>query len=181
MIEVKVHALVRPTERVEKVVQAVDRIFPGLTLDIRADRIQGYGGSESLQVFHNLLRDERILDTARSVMIIGRIGESFQFRISKVGAFMGRIAFPPDEEPLGSIHVQISGDTRIIDWLAPKTEDGRPVLEITLEELEGKAGIQDHAGIGDLTRISEPTGSIPSNDGRMDGVSENQQIAGVDA
>lgn len=125
MIEVTVRALVKPTERVERVVAAIERIFPGLTLDIREDVVQGYGGAASLIRFHKILREERILDTARSVMLAGRIGDSYQFRISKPGAFMGRVGFPPEEEPLGSIHVEISGGYNIIDWLAPRTVDGK--------------------------------------------------------
>ncbi len=136
MIEVTVRALVKPTERVERVVAAIERIFPGLTLDIREDVVQGYGGAASLIRFHKILREERILDTARSVMLAGRIGDSYQFRISKPGAFMGRVGFPPEEEPLGSIHVEISGGYNIIDWLAPRTVDGKPVIEIDLDEVE---------------------------------------------
>lgn len=136
MIEVTVRVLVKPTERVERVVMAIERIFPGLTLDIRDDMVQGYGGISSLGVFRRILRDERILDTARSVMLAGRIGDSYQFRISKQGAFMGRVGFPPDEEPLGSIHVEISGSEKIIDWLAPRTVDGKPVMEVELDEVE---------------------------------------------
>lgn len=136
MIEVTVRVLVKPTERVERVVMAIERIFPGLTLDIRDDMVQGYGGISSLGVFRRILRDERILDTARSVMLAGRIGDSYQFRISKQGAFMGRVGFPPDEEPLGSIHVEISGGEKLIDWLAPRTVDGKPVMEIELDEVE---------------------------------------------
>ncbi len=136
MIEITVRALVKPTERVERVVMAIERIFPDLTLDIRDDMVQGYGGISSLRIFRKILRDERILDTARSVMLAGRVGDSYQFRISKPGAFMGRVGFPPEEEPLGSIHVEISGDERVLDWLAPRTVDGKPVMEIELDEVE---------------------------------------------
>ena len=45
---------------------------------------------------------------------------------------MGLVSFPPDEEPLGSIHVQITGDERLVDWLAPQTENGVPIEEIDL-------------------------------------------------
>ena len=48
---------------------------------------------------------------------------------------MGMVNFPPEEEPLGSIHVQITGDDLVIDWLSPMTENGVPVKEIELPEL----------------------------------------------
>jgi predicted RNA binding protein with dsRBD fold (UPF0201 family) len=47
---------------------------------------------------------------------------------------MGKINFPLEEEPLGSIHVQITGDDLVIDWLAPRTENGVPVQEIAAPE-----------------------------------------------
>lgn len=132
MIDVSVTALVKPTEKVDRVTSAIEKIFPGLIMDIREDRIQAYDGIASLTRFHMLLREELILDTARKVMMKGLAGDSVQFRLSKQAAYMGRVSFPPEEEPLGSIHVQISGDDRIIDWLAPMTENGIPVVEIDL-------------------------------------------------
>ena len=47
---------------------------------------------------------------------------------------MGKINFPLEEEPLGSIHIQITGDDQVIDWLAPRTENGVPVQEIAAPE-----------------------------------------------
>jgi predicted RNA binding protein with dsRBD fold (UPF0201 family) len=135
-IEVSIYVLIMPTERVEKVVHAVENIFPGLIMDIRGDRIEAYNGVEALQTFHKLLREQRILDTARSVMLNCRVGDSIQFRLNKQAAFMGKVNFPPEEEPLGSIHVQITGDDRLIDWLAPRTENGVPVEEIPSPEIE---------------------------------------------
>ncbi len=127
---------VRPTERVEKVVSAIEKIFPGLIMDIRGDRIEAYNGPDALQTFHKLLREQQILDTARFVMLAGRIGDAIQFRLNKQAAFMGKVSFPPDEEPLGSLHVQIKGGKRLVDWLAPQTKDGVPIEEIDLEEAE---------------------------------------------
>jgi len=127
---------VRPTERVEKVVSAIENIFPGLIMDIRGDRIDAYDGPESLKTFHELLRKERILDTARSVMLEGSVGSTVQFRLSKQAALMGIVSFPPDEEPLGSLHVQISGSEKLVEWLAPETKDGVPIVEIDLESVE---------------------------------------------
>jgi uncharacterized protein len=135
-IEVSIYSLARPTERVESVVLAIENIFSGLVMDIREDRIEAYGGIESLKNLHRLLRDQRILDTSRSVMLHGRIGKSIQFRLNKQAAFMGKINFPLEEEPLGSIHVRITGDDLVIDWLAPRTENGVPVQEIAAPENE---------------------------------------------
>jgi predicted RNA binding protein with dsRBD fold (UPF0201 family) len=137
-IEVSVYVLIRPTERVEKVTSAVEKIFPGLIMDIREDRIEAYGGPGTLWTLHKLLREQEILDTARSVMLRGQEGDTIQFRLNKQAAFMGKVNFPPEEEPLGSIHVQIIGDDTVIDWLSPRTENGIPVEEIDLPEIGSK-------------------------------------------
>jgi predicted RNA binding protein with dsRBD fold (UPF0201 family) len=132
-IEISVHVSVRPTERVENVVSAIENIFPGLVMDIREDRIEAYDGPDSMINFHRLLREQKILDTARSVMTNGLVGDAVQFRLNKQAAFMGKVNFPPEEEPLGSLHIQITGGERVIDWLAPQTEGGMPVEEIDLD------------------------------------------------
>jgi hypothetical protein len=134
MIEVAVYSSVRPTERVEKVASAIENIFPGMVMDIREDRIEAYDGMESLRNLHKLLREQTILDTARGIMLRGRVGETISFQLNKQAAFMGIVSFPPEEEPLGSMHVQIMGGERVIDWLAPETENGMPINEIELEE-----------------------------------------------
>ena len=134
MIEVAVYSSVRPTERVEKVASAIEKIFPGMIMDIRADRIEAYDGLESLRNLHSLLREQSILDTARGVMLRGRVGEAVSFQLNKQAAFMGIVSFPPEEEPLGSLHIQIMGGEMVINWLAPETENGVPIHEIELKE-----------------------------------------------
>jgi predicted RNA binding protein with dsRBD fold (UPF0201 family) len=134
MIEVSLRAAVRPTESPEKVAGALVTLFPGIEVDAEGGWICGRGGAASLVTFHRLLREQRILDTARSVMLQGLVGDAVQFRLNKQAATVGRINFPPEEEPLGSIHVEIRGGPSLIDWLAPRTVDGKPIEEIELED-----------------------------------------------
>ena len=134
-IEVTICSSVRPTERVEKVVSAIENIFPGLIMDIRADKIEAYNGPDSLKTLHELLRKQKILDTARKVMLRGLVGNSTTFQLSKQAALMGVVSFPPEEEALGSLHVQITGGESVINWLAPETENGIPVREVDLSEI----------------------------------------------
>jgi predicted RNA binding protein with dsRBD fold (UPF0201 family) len=134
-IDVSVYSLVNPTERVERVADAIENIFPGLIMEIQDTRIEALGGPEAIENFRKLLREQRILDAARSVIFEGKMGNKIQFSLNKQAAFMGKLSFPPEEEPLGSIHVQISGSEEIIDWLAPRTKDGRPIGEIGLAEV----------------------------------------------
>ena len=134
-IDISVYSLVNPTEQVEKVAAAIERIFPGLLMDVQDDKIEAHGGTEAIENFRKLLREQRILDTARSVMFEGKIGNKIQFNLNKQAAFMGKLSFPPVEEPLGSIHVQISGNDAVIDWLAPRTINGKPIREMNLDEV----------------------------------------------
>lgn len=134
-IEVTICSSVRPTERVEKVVSAIENIFPGLIMDIRADKIEAYNGPDSLKMLHELLRRQEILDTARKVLLRGLVGNATTFQLSKQAALMGVVSFPPEEEALGSLHVQITGGESVINWLAPETENGIPVREVDLSEM----------------------------------------------
>ncbi len=129
-------ARIRPTERGERVVSAIEKLFPEMIMDIRDDRVEAYGGPAALKTLHELLRKQQILDTARSVMLHGRVGNTIRFQLNKQAAFMGMVSFPPQEEPLGSIQVQITGSERLIDWLAPETVDGKPVIEISLDKID---------------------------------------------
>lgn len=134
MIQLRVISPLRPTESPEKVSRAIEILFSGIVLEATENRIEGRGGPEALSTFHRLLREQRILDTARSVFLAGRVGDALQFRLNKQAATVGRISFPPGEEPLGSIAVEIRGPEILVDWLAPRTVDGRPVEEIAVED-----------------------------------------------
>lgn len=136
---VKVSALMYPTEIQEKVKKAITNFFPvSLQLqDYGIPGLYGEGDLEILRTLHLRLREERILDTARQVLLEGLLGNTIQFRLNKQVAFVGKVNFPAGEESLGSINVEISAENegdieKIIDWLAPKTVDGKPVVEIEL-------------------------------------------------
>jgi len=82
-------------------------------------------GIEALGKFHHLLRRERILDAARSVMFKGLKGKIVTFYLNKQVAFVGHVSFsqPEKESPLGPIIVKIfcENPRELIDWLTPKT------------------------------------------------------------
>lgn len=136
---IRVSALVYPTEIEENVKKAVTNIFP-VELTFRnfgIPQLYGEGDLESLRRIHTLLRESRILDTARRILKNGIEDNTTQFLLNKQVAFIGKVNFPAVEETLGSIHVEISADNAeylmmIIDWLAPETMDGVPVREIEL-------------------------------------------------
>jgi len=135
-VSVRILATVNPTEIQDKVEKAILNFFP-VELKLQESALSGEGDIESLRTLHLRLREERILDTARKIFLNGIKGDITRFRLNKQVACIGKLNFPPGEESLGSIHVEISaqnmGDLlNVIDWLAPETIDGKPVEEIDL-------------------------------------------------
>ncbi len=122
--------VVNPTEDPEKVKRAIQNVIgnPPLKLtqmdgkSLMTARIEGWEGLTNL---HRLLRRERILDSARRVLLRGVSGNEITFYLNKQVAYVGRVSFsvPEAESPLGPIKVVITCDDveSLIDWLAPST------------------------------------------------------------
>lgn len=139
MFMVRVEVEVRPTEDVEKVKKAVLNI-------IDVDSVQYVSSSEgysfivcesrsiaALFKLHELLRQQRILDTARKILLAQRQGDMVTIKLHKQSAYARHVSFVTydDESPLGPITITIVSDkiNEVIDWLAPKTSKGRPIWE----------------------------------------------------
>lgn len=136
-ISIKVWAMVNPTEMQEKVEKAISNFFPVELKFQGPETLYGEGDLECLRTLHLRLREERILDTARKIFLQGIDKETTRFRLNKQVAYIGKLNFPAGKESLGSIHVEISAQNLnelflVIDWLAPQTIDGKPVMEIDL-------------------------------------------------
>jgi predicted RNA binding protein with dsRBD fold (UPF0201 family) len=140
MITIEVSAPVNPTEDIGKVQEAIENIFTGLEFQFQEregmkPRLLGSGNHEALIKLHELIRCRKILDTARTN--IGIRGNIVTFLLNKQAAFVGKVSFPPGDEPLGSIWVEIVTQSpdeamKVVDWLAPPTEEGKPQFEIEL-------------------------------------------------
>lgn len=129
-VEVRVEVEVNPTEDVDKVRVAVQKVLGDISLELVEEgeykklvgRAEGLG---ALAKFHDLLRRERILDAARTVLIRGVQEKKITFYLNKQVAYVGHISFsqPYGESPLGPIRVEIQCDDTqsLIDWLTPKT------------------------------------------------------------
>ncbi|MGP8321806.1 MAG: RNA-binding domain-containing protein [Methanosarcinaceae archaeon] len=146
MIKVEVSAIINPTEDAERVSVAVSNMFKGLLTEVDKStpkpRVVGHGNIKSLFTIHDFLRQERLLDTARTQLNKGHSidGLSTHLMLNKQVATVNRLNFPAIEEPLGSIHVSIYASLgeelgRFIDWLAPKTENGEPLIEIDVKDI----------------------------------------------
>jgi len=125
---IRVACPVLPSEDPEKVKKAVTNIFPDIDADVQDGTITG--DTESLEHFAAQIRRQRILDTARSVMMKGRRGERTVFHMNKQAAFAGKISFTEERTILGTISVTITSDdiTAFIEALAPQTVDGEEVM-----------------------------------------------------
>ncbi len=132
-MRLRVEAQVKPTESREKVEAAIKKIFPTIELSQTENLLAGESTRvESLDRLHQLLRQQAIRDSARSVMLRGRRGNVVQFMLNRQAAFVGKVSFSGGESPLGPIVVMLEAPDieRLIDYLAPRTREGKPIKEI---------------------------------------------------
>ena len=133
-----------PSEGENRVIRAVSSVVPlEEEDDVRVEggllrvRVEGY---ERLLKLRESLRRNRVLDTARDLLIRSRRGGSFEISVHKQAAFWGTIKLCEDdsESPLGAIRVRIQypGDPDVfLNWIAPRTRRGRAVREVSTRQL----------------------------------------------
>ncbi len=117
---VRVEAPVRPTESLAKVKIACLNLFPDLRFSEEGDRL--VGETDALDAFRDLVRNLKIRDTARDVLIRGMRGRETTFVLSKQAAFAGKVSFS-GLSPLGDLQVTIDDDDleSVIDEVAEST------------------------------------------------------------
>jgi len=130
-VEIEAEAYIYPTEDLEKVEKAIKTIFPmcSITLENPSEEVRilraREHGKEALIPLQSLLRQDRIRDAARSVLMSGISNNMITFHLNKQVAFVGHISFsmPNAESPLGPITVRIKCENPIslIEWLAPRS------------------------------------------------------------
>ncbi len=146
-IRVIVEAEVYPTEDPKKVFRAMSTIVPfneemddvelsGDEIKLITIRKEGY---ESLIKLRSSLRSNKVLDTARSLLLT-RKRELRPLRFHKQAAYGGKVKLCDKDEisPLGviTLRIEYEGDPIILaNWLTPKTEKGRPIEEATIQDL----------------------------------------------
>ena len=125
---VSIFVQIYPSEDPEKVMTAVMNIFPDAMLETTEKKIHGF--SPNLDRFGERIRQQKILDSARSTMIKGQRGDDkIIINLNKQVAFANKISFTEERTILGSIKVTIEDDDilGLIDRTAPKTVDGEEV------------------------------------------------------
>jgi len=117
---VRVETPVHPTENPEKVMTALRNLFPDLRVESTEGRI--VGRAENLDRLRELIRTQRIRDTARRQLLAGRRGNRTTVSLSKQAAFVGVVNFAASS-PLGDIVVEIESDDleAAIDYVAEST------------------------------------------------------------
>lgn len=126
MAEVTVRCPVNPSEDEEKVRKAVLSIFPDAELSLEGGILSG---PATLDRFHRIIRNQRILDATRSVLIRNMRGDSTCISLNKQVATLGKVSFADRNPVLGAIEVTIRDDDiqTVVDRLAPTTVDGEEV------------------------------------------------------
>lgn len=131
-VEIEIETQVNPTEDVDRVVEAVKNLFPDADVEIDDQKL--LAKARSLERFRELLRRQRILDTARAEMRRGLRGREITILLNKQTAVVSRINFVEDDAVLGPIVVRFRlnwvSPERFIDYVAPQTRDGKPVKEL---------------------------------------------------
>jgi predicted RNA binding protein with dsRBD fold (UPF0201 family) len=129
-VDVQITAPVNDTEVTDRVVDAIHTVFPNATVEERPGEL--VAETHELETLSEHLHREEILDAARSVFFDNRQGDTFTFDLKKQAAFEGVVTFAvgnPSE--LGDIHVRVRVEEPsvedVIDRIAPRTEEGRPV------------------------------------------------------
>lgn len=120
VVRVRVEASVHPTESAAKVRTAILKVFPDALVSEETNSL--VAETMSMETFQQLVRNQRIRDAAREVLIRGRRGNVTKFRLSKQAAFVGRVNFA-ERPPLGDLSVTVEDDDldALIDRVAEST------------------------------------------------------------
>ena len=110
-----------PTEDINKIKNAILKIFPDCKFEIEEREI--ICESESIKRFGEILKEERIRDAARSYLLANIKNNILEFSINKQVATVGKISFSVGDVPLGDIRIRILTDSplSLIDEIAPNT------------------------------------------------------------
>lgn len=123
VIEIEISTRVHPTESASNVEKALENMFPSIEFTLSGGWAIGKSQNpRSLDHFKEILKLQRIRDTAHSILRRSISENQLIFYLNKQAAFMGKVNFS-SECPMGPITVSITGEnlTALIDDLSPRT------------------------------------------------------------
>ena len=111
----------KPTESLAKVKIAVLNVFPDARFGREDDVVEAE--ASSVERLREQIRNQKIRDTARTVLLRGRGTNTIRFGLNKQAAYVGTLSFAAEATPLGDIEVLIETDDvdRLIDDIAEST------------------------------------------------------------
>lgn len=120
-MKITVSCQLKPTESREKVKLSLLNLFPELKIEVKEKEI--CGETESIEYFKELLKKQKIRDSARAILFKSRTDKAIKFELNKQVAYVGKINFVEEAHPLGNISVTIEDENieSIIDEIAPST------------------------------------------------------------
>jgi len=131
-VEVTIATELYPTEDEEKVIKAVKNIFPDAKIEIKNNRL--IACAENIERFRDLLRKQRILDTARSELLKNKKGNEITIYLNKQTATVSKINFADVDALLAPLKVTFKVYNikveKLVDYLAPETKNGKPIKEV---------------------------------------------------
>lgn len=114
-----------PTEDEKCLINSLENLFPDMEIEINDEKKILIGNGNSVENFSELLKRQRIRDTARTIMVRGINGDKTRFKLNKQAVVAGKINFVGAREPqvLGEISVTITGTNinELIDEIAEST------------------------------------------------------------
>lgn len=130
-VTVLVETEVNPTEDEEKVRAAINNILGNATITVKPEQkgstlFAEAKGQDSLMKLRNIMRNDRVRDASRRLLLKATRGNTIRFFLNKQVAFAGHVSFSEEtsESPLGPIRFTIETDNpqQLVEWLGEKTE-----------------------------------------------------------
>lgn len=118
-MELEIGAKVNPTEDREKVLEAIEDIFPSVEFKAGSAITGASGDRMALQEFKEKLRGQGIRESARAFLTKRIDGETLAFGLNKQAALMGKVNFVDFEVALGTIRVGVKDKDLegLVGWL----------------------------------------------------------------
>ena len=140
MVEVLASARLYPTEDVERVRRCLLNVFPEAVLEEMEGTIRAR--TDDLSRFKEIIRNHRILDSTRAVMLRGMTDEGMAFQMNKQAAFVGKMDFDPGLDGLIAPEA-VAGDGQAAAGILTEVPDG---LAVVRKRATDDIGIDDPAG-----------------------------------